>query len=940
MEQNNYINYNNNQIDQNAFMEYAASGIDSYLKGKSWTNKRKQLFLDAYQDIMSRGVLGASPEDGLWKVSHKGDQIDLNSMSKKQQEMYKEAAYYIKKSMEEVYSPKEESSKDKETSTKSTYSAQEHINNFNRFLSNNMFGGNSINIEDWNNLDVIGSDGNRETTKRAAKLADLLQSYSDNLKDGDYDFTDSPYSDINDLKTRIGEAITQLRNGTWDREDKNALNRIGLDWRNYFDTTGLKKADNEQQGTAQSSEEPIISSNQDVTFGKLRRLKGVHAREASSFPDDYNATLADTFGVGEEGFNKFNEQLQLLLEKGSVTGLTGKESKDLGNLIHFIRQNNPNYQKSNITDSDWNELSKSSYKKLLQDAKKEDFIRLPYKTSNSQYVYADKQGNVYYLTTKGNKELSPVKFEKSDKYNKYKSNFLKNTNSNAAKQAYLNNKPEGFTSAEWQELSGIALDVASIINPEPISASVMATGAAGLRHAAKLQQPGSWGIGDWVGQGLDYASGLLGAVPIIGDAVLAGKTLRGLRGFLKGLDKAGKLGILFNLGQGSVGTTQALIKKVIDGEDLTVQDWRNIGNLLMGVAGYRNVRRANTARSEVLQKRGFELEKNKNFADRFWKNPKVKTQDKLLANVDGKNVELTVTKSQKEKLTKNLNKAGNNEEKLNKVVDDFKGELSKNNSIIKENSSITLQNTEGTWRNARLNRFIRTPNFIRTQNQHFNQTAIGRNPENDVFDSFLNDLKNKSRSGRMKASYYQGIDKINKATGLYGEQINPQTQQVINNSKNQQIINSPLRNNRNNENILDIRRFPQQQQSRQGRRLEYKWKQQQKAQKEINLFTKSYGERGKSGLESFQGGYGSNKIKPGTYTFDLGNGNKITFEVPKNESLASVRNRIQNQIKEMVLGKTDVVTSANILRKLKKVGALKQGGNVNTIIYNFLKEKQ
>jgi hypothetical protein len=40
------------------------------------------------------------------------------------------------------------------------------------------------------------------------------------------------------------------------------------------------------------------------------------------------------------------------------------------------------------------------------------------------------------------------------------------------------------------------------------------------------------------------------------------------------------------------------------------------------------------------------------------------------------------------------------------------------------------------------------------------------------------------------------------------------------------------------------------------------------------LFLKSYGEGNNSSTSPFVGGYGSskNKIKPGEYTFDLGNG--------------------------------------------------------------------
>jgi hypothetical protein len=54
--------------------------------------------MSAYSDIMSKGVLGASNTSGQWALDI-GDTIDFDSMSRKDKEMYQEAAYFIQQQM-------------------------------------------------------------------------------------------------------------------------------------------------------------------------------------------------------------------------------------------------------------------------------------------------------------------------------------------------------------------------------------------------------------------------------------------------------------------------------------------------------------------------------------------------------------------------------------------------------------------------------------------------------------------------------------------------------------------------------------------------------------------------------------------------------------------------------------------------------------------------
>jgi len=74
---------------------------------------------------------------------------------------------------------------------------------------------------------------------------------------------------------------------------------------------------------------------------------------------------------------------------------------------------------------------------------------------------------------------------------------------------------------------------------------------------------------------LDTGLSALGAIPLVGDAALSARILGRLQ-------KASSwLGVIF--AAGSVPqAAKAAWDKVVNGKDLTVDDWRAIGNVIMG----------------------------------------------------------------------------------------------------------------------------------------------------------------------------------------------------------------------------------------------------------------------------------------------------------------------------------------------------------------------
>ncbi|MEE3344005.1 MAG: hypothetical protein VZS44_07945 [Bacilli bacterium] len=96
-----------------------------------------------------------------------------------------------------------------------------------------------------------------------------------------------------------------------------------------------------------------------------------------------------------------NGLVQSLLDEAySSRGLTSDKKKQLGNLLYYIRQNNPNYQglgngqKTNVTPEEFEELKKF---KSFGVSNINDMVRLPWNTSDGRHTYADNKGNIYFL---------------------------------------------------------------------------------------------------------------------------------------------------------------------------------------------------------------------------------------------------------------------------------------------------------------------------------------------------------------------------------------------------------------------------------------------------------------------------------------------------------------------------------------------------------------
>ncbi len=734
----NYINYGTQQVDQDALMTNLADQVQTYVSNQPWSSKKKERFMNAYSDIMSRGITGADNSTGQWMISTGGDQIEYKD--KKDKEAYEQAAYFIQQQMSGLRADVE--AKEEEKKNLPVLNNEEFTTSFINQISNNLFGGRQFDTQnDWNSLDERGANGLRASTNRANKLADELQKYSNSITEDKYNFEGSPFKDINDFKTRLNTAITTLKNHD-EANYTSALNAIGLkasDWFNdgsgdiygqdnagnaitygQYNQALIAQQEKEAQQQALNAEYEAKSN-----MGVLDQTAGIHSKEARISPKAYQEWLANTYGI--------NNRISQLLESAYSGGLDSKGKKELGNLLYYVRTNNPNYkglgfgQGTNISDAEWTELR--THTNSLSSITRENFVRLPWTTSDGRYTYADNQGNVYFLKPANHKKFNAPTVNRSKAYQDYKNNFLSNTTKgiDAQQQKYL--QQTGFTNADIAELSGIAMDIASIVDPEPLSAGTLGVGAAAARNYARAQDPKDWSFGDYVQQGIDYATGAFGALPLAGDAVLTSKTIKNIAKWGK---RAMTIPAISEMLTEAPEAKNALMK-AINGQDLTVADWRHLGSFVRGLTGTHNITSSNRAARRALEKRGYDLSNQNSFLKKsgLWDTAKPTSQTTVKVNVKGKEVEIPISTKSKEKLDTDLKKAGNDQAKKDaaiRKVEEVNQHITKEK--LKPEDVTAIESSH--LRNARF-----VPRALATTKSNYGRVKTENRPNQDTFDSYL-----------------------------------------------------------------------------------------------------------------------------------------------------------------------------------------------------------
>ena len=205
----------------------------------------------------------------------------------------------------------------------------------------------------------------------------------------------------------------------------------------------------------------------------------------------------------------------------------------------------------------------------------------------------------------------------------------------------------GLETSDVYRLTGLILDVGSIINPEPFS-------AAGMGYASdylNLQADEMDGINDsWWDDVLNFGLSTLGAVPLIGDLGMTGKVakniIKGSTGLLKLMSAPMMAYAIVQAGQNQEALTKSVMN--VTKGDFTVDDLRNVYTVLQIALGV-----GNAARSGYSKAKAKDLDAQASEAMVVRVKNKGKTEDIAITDTKGKST-LEGLKSDPEAFSKYL----------------------------------------------------------------------------------------------------------------------------------------------------------------------------------------------------------------------------------------------------------------------------------------------
>ena len=684
-----YINYGNQQVNYEDFLNNAADQVQGYVASMPWSTKRKEKFLEAYQDIMSKGVVGANNSSGQWGIDINGN--DLNLENKPNKEMYYEAAYFIQQQMAALAQDKKE---EKPTENLTKFDNQYLNNNLLEYITNNRFGGQQGDISSlWNSFDTQESG----IKNRKQKLIEDLTNWGNNLDSSKYSFEGTPFADYNDFNQRRLNAIQALQNSgdTLDENSREALLKLGLNPDQFFTITSKETSSNDK--TPQKNINYNTPSQQNVYIASRYNLKGaLKGKDVSYLANKYHSNPQELLA-----------SLQGYIKRG-WTNLNNDEREEIIGTIKYGGQT--------ISDNEHNILKNMSSGRWRGSKNKARFKKYE---GLEGLIYDTKTGQLIHIQNKIDADLGKSSF-----------NFMAGKS-----REEINNTPRGngvkLTTADKVDLTALAADLASILYPGMAGGAVLGGAAAALRATTRDWSNDFWG--NLGGTAVDLGTGVVGGLPFFGDAILASKFLRGLGNVLKGA-------AVYSAFKSSPEAFEAIRKidfnhPIDSAKKLTPQDYHAIYNVLTGILAGKSHVKTNLAERQVLKKKGVAVEDKKlqKFGIRrtqIKENesvPTVKVKDK-----NGVEHDLVIKPETKTTLEKQLK--GKTREQKNNIIKENKDikDAAKKAGIDISKSEIAADKSILNWPVVR--------NYAGTNKGIFGTTSgkpISR--ENDQFEKYLSE---------------------------------------------------------------------------------------------------------------------------------------------------------------------------------------------------------
>ena len=592
-----YIPYGQDEISQQDLMTSLANGISGYLGSKRWAKKDKyrQAWLNAYQDIVGHGLLGASNSSGLWNVQYGQDPIDLSTKSNIEREMYQDAAYYIQQQMSQMPLHKKEEEKKKEDLEQYNFTKQ-----FLPQIYNNRYGGNQdLFASEWETLDERGDNGLRGTDKRKAALIEELNKYRQNLIDnrGKYNFEGTAFKDEDDVIRRIDEAVAAIQSPDL-ADDNPKLNALGLSYNSFFsnggnDIYGTDKngnkityqqyydaLDKQKEAEAKAEEEELKKKKQAVYnntlfFNRVTNPKmfGQNAQALKDKYKDHNTLFAALQGYAQKDIRTLSPQ---------------EQSEVQGAYRYLANQPIDNTTLKNL---------QSSSSGLYKNAAPNRFRKIK---GIDNLIWDSVANQVIQINSRQQQEA--YKNQPEDLFANVKTQ-------QDVQDDYMNSTEGGFTPAEQREVAALLFDLGAAADPEGFSSAGLSQIASGIRDYNRATDPEGWTWGDTGWATLDHGLGLLSLFPVAGGWIKGAWAAEKLGKYIPKMEKAirylGRAGSTYAMATNAPGALNTL-NKIKNGEDLSLKDYQDLAYFFIGGLGHHQLNRGNRVERSAMKARGVE----------------------------------------------------------------------------------------------------------------------------------------------------------------------------------------------------------------------------------------------------------------------------------------------------------------------------------------------
>lgn len=643
-----YINFGDEQVSKQDLLK-AIGDYKAYSSTQPWSAARRGAFDAVIELALNRGILGTrkytNPDTGesMYYATFGGDPFDINTYDKNTRRGWQDATGFIGKLAESLPTKKSiEEKKKKEEEDRiaklPTFDSNSFLSTLYKNISDKEFGGQAFDgktfdMNRWNTLDDVRDEktGAVGTDKRKEALAKYLEDIDRDFNAEEYNWKDSPFKDADDFKSRLGEAVRALRSPELD-DDTPALNKLGINYKDWFNNRTGEVYTTDEQGN------PITYGTyyRGLQNQKDAKIQAANAK-AEAARKAYNANLIGGlrwhYGKGLTGspLSPENSNLNYLNELAAKDSWTGDELSQLVGVFKLAQRNN-----------------------ALQNLSKEELATFgPRFGSNpNRFKKIDKLNGIYWDSlinqiAKPYKQgqQSSINFQNIlDKNNPEYNKKIQEEKAIQEQNKYLQNTE--WTADQTRELAGIAADVASVIDPEPVSAGVLALTGTGLRTWNRAFDKDGFTLTDAGHTALDAGLSLLGMIPVVGDAALAARVIGKLQ------KAAGWLGAAF-AATSVPQAAKAAWNKVVNGQDMTVDDWRAIGNVLMGATQARRIQLNRAAGNAVKNQSG---------------GVKTEKAAEVEVKIGDKTEKVQISKQEADELKKSYKKAGNNLEETSKAL--------------------------------------------------------------------------------------------------------------------------------------------------------------------------------------------------------------------------------------------------------------------------------